>query len=146
MHPQRKKRLSILVFIVSGIAIALGLVLYSLQQNINLYYTPSQLVADHVTPQSEVRIGGLVEKGSVQFAATGLLVSFILTDSHREIKVNYNGVLPTLFREGQGIVAQGKLNANGIFIADQVLAKHDSTYMPPGIKPNQSMNVAQNGS
>lgn len=145
MHPQRKKRLCILLFIVSGVAIALGLVLYSLQQNINLYYTPSQLSADHIGPRQEIRIGGLVEKGSVEFAK-GLYVSFVLTDYHRDIKVSYNGILPALFREGQGIVAQGKLNSNGTFMADQVLAKHDATYMPPGIKLKQSVNVAQNDS
>ena len=108
--------------------------LYALGQNINLYYTPSQLLTAHATVDQELRIGGLVKSGSVHFAAQGLQMSFVLTDYKQEITVKYNGVLPTLFREGQGIVVQGKLNPQGILMADQVLVKHDANYRPPGIR------------
>lgn len=134
MKLQRKKRLILIVFIIGGISIAVGLALYALNKNIDLYYTPSQLISTPLNSQQSVRLGGMVKKQSVQFAQQGLQVDFILTDYSHDILVIYNGVLPTLFREGQGVVVQGKLNAKGILIADQVLAKHDATYMPPGIK------------
>lgn len=129
MRVERKRRLFFILFLVAGISIAVGFALFALRRNIDLYYTPSQLFAH---PKSRtVRLGGLVVKGSVHHQMNSLQVSFVLTDCHRQVMVRYNGVLPSLFREGQGIVAQGHLNAKGIFIADQVLAKHDSNYHPP---------------
>lgn len=133
MKPQRKKRLLLALFIVIGVGIAAGLALFALRQSINLYYTPTQLLSANLAKNQEIRLGGMVKNGSVHFAATGIAVNFILTDYKKQIKVAYNGILPALFREGQGIVTEGKLNSQGIFIADQVLAKHDANYMPPGI-------------
>lgn len=134
MKPQRKKRLFLALFIVVGVGIAAGLALYALRKSINLYYTPTQLHAVNISDQQEIRLGGVVKQGSVHFAQRGVMVNFIVADSQRQISVKYNGILPALFREGQGIVIEGKMNPRGIFIADQVLAKHDANYMPPGIK------------
>lgn len=131
MHPVRKKRLTIIIFILFGVSMATALALYALNQNINLYYTPSQVVEGQA-PQGQVfRIGGIVENGSVHHAKKNLEVSFVLTDTAKSVKIDYSGVLPDLFREGQGIVVQGKLNSHGVLIADQVLAKHGAEYMPP---------------
>lgn len=138
MKPHRKKRLIIALFIICGVSIAAAFALYALRQSINLYYTPSQLTTANIAPNQIIRLGGMVEKGSVQFAKQGIQVSFVLTDYKKQIPVQYNGVLPALFREGQGIVVEGKLNSSGIVIADQVLAKHDENYMPPGINAVQS--------
>jgi cytochrome c-type biogenesis protein CcmE len=113
---------------------AAGLILYALRQNVDLYYTPSQLMALGQVRAHDVRLGGLVVKGSVKKIPETLKIYFTLTDGHQNIEVRYDGILPALFREGQGIVAQGQLNNFGIFVADQVLAKHDSNYKPPEIK------------
>ncbi len=131
MNEVRKRRLFLIIFLLLGIGTAITLALYALRQNINLYYTPTQVERGKVPQGQTFRIGGLVEKGSVHFADQGLNVSFIITDTARNVMVNYHGILPDLFRAGQGIVAQGRLNSAGIFVADQVLAKHDATYMPP---------------
>ena len=134
---KRRRRLYFIVFLIAGISIAVGLSLFSLRQNINLYYTPVQ-VLEHKAPNGRVfRLGGMVVKGSVHRVPNTLRISFVLTDYHANIKVKYNGMLPSLFRVGQGIVAQGKLNLKGVFIADQVLAKHDSTYRPPGVRKSR---------
>jgi cytochrome c-type biogenesis protein CcmE len=133
MKSQRKKRLLIILFIICGVSVALGLSLYALSQNVDLYYTPTQLLNAGLHNNRIIRIGGMVEKGSVHFAEKGLQVSFVLTDYSNAIPIEYNGVLPALFREGQGIVAQGKLNQQGIFVANEVLAKHDAKYRPPGL-------------
>lgn len=131
MHPIRRKRLTLVIFIICGVSIAAALALYALNQNINLYYTPSQIAARTAPDNQILRIGGIVQKGSVNYANKGLEVSFLITDTAHSIKVDYTGVLPDLFREGQGIVVQGKLNSQHILIADQVLAKHGANYMPP---------------
>lgn len=118
--------------IVAGVSISIGLVLLSLNENIDLFYSPSQVHAGEVPPGSTFRIGGMVVKGSVNRDPESLEVSFDLTDTARVVTVAYVGILPDLFREGQGIVATGKMRS-GTFVADQVLAKHDETYMPPEI-------------
>lgn len=133
MKKHRQKRLLLALFIISGVGIAAAFALYALRQSINLYYTPSQLTTANLTSQQIFRLGGMVQKGSVQFAAKGIQVNFILTDYKKQIPVQYDGVLPALFREGQGIVVEGKLDSSGRVIADQVLAKHDEKYMPPGL-------------
>lgn len=131
MLAKRKRRIYFILFLLSGVGIAVGLALFALRQNINLYYTPEEVLTHKLTSQQTFRLGGLVENGSVRHDPDHVKVSFILTDFHKKIKVEYSGILPSLFKEGQGIVAEGKLNANNIFIAEQVLAKHDSTYKPP---------------
>jgi len=134
MHPVRKRKLTYIIFAMVGIAIATSLVLYALRQNINLFYTPSQVLSGAAPSHSSFRVGGLVEKGSLHHQNQDLQVSFLVSDGHKAIRIVYKGILPDLFREGQGIVAQGRLNQQGEFVADQVLAKHDENYMPPELR------------
>lgn len=135
MKPHRKKRLTYIAFATLSVLVAVGLVLYALRQNIQLYLTPTQVVEGHAPLHRVFRMGGMVKVGSVKREKNGLNVHFTLTDFKNNRVVVFNGVLPALFREGQGIVAEGRLNKNGEFIADTVLAKHDEKYMPPGIFP-----------
>ncbi|MYB33694.1 MAG: cytochrome c maturation protein CcmE [Gammaproteobacteria bacterium] len=132
MQAQRKTRLLIVTMILAGVSISAVLALLSLNENINLFYSPSQVHAGEVPSDATVRIGGMVVKGSVDRNPDSLEVSFDLTDTAKVVTVAYNGILPDLFREGQGIVASGKMQ-NNRFVADQVLAKHDETYMAPEI-------------
>lgn len=138
MNPKRKQRLIWLSVMLAGVGLSATLVLYALRSNINLYFTPSQVDTTEMQKLPQFRMGGMVEKGSIQHDAQGLGVHFLLTDYQRTIKVHFNGVLPALFREGQGLVVQGKLNNQGEFDANQVLAKHDEKYMPPNIKKMQA--------
>ena len=133
MNPKRKKRLVIILSILLGSAGVIGLILYALQQNINLYYAPSQIAAGEAPVDQRIRAGGMVVEGSVERSPDTLHVRFTLTDYAHTVPVDYTGILPDLFREGQGIIAQGKLNGNGVFQADEVLAKHDENYMPPEV-------------
>ena len=110
---------------------AAALVLNAFSSNVMFFVTPSQLAAHSMAHTVRLRVGGLVEHGSVQRDASGLIVRFMITDTAREIPVVYRGVLPDLFREGKGVVAQGTLSPDGVFVADQILAKHDENYMPP---------------
>jgi cytochrome c-type biogenesis protein CcmE len=116
-----------------GMGTAVGLTLYALQQNINLFYSPSQIIAGEAPPGRSIRVGGLVVTGSVQRDSQSLQVSFSLTDNLKQIRVHYDGILPDLFREGQGIVARGVLTPDGVVQAQEVLAKHDENYMPPEV-------------
>ncbi|MEE9452243.1 MAG: cytochrome c maturation protein CcmE [Gammaproteobacteria bacterium] len=134
MHPLRKQRLLWLLFLIAGVAVAIGLSLYALRQNINAFYLPSQVVAGEIDETREFRIGGLVVDNSVVYFSEDLSMAFTLTDSSHEVVVHYVGVLPDLFAEGQGIVAQGRLDEQGTFIAREVLAKHDSDYMPKEVR------------
>ncbi len=126
----RQKKLSLILTLFLGISCVIGLVLYALKQNIDLYYTPTQIAKNPPPDNQHFRVGGMVVKGSVHY---GKITSFELTDMHHKITVHYRGILPDLFREGQGIVANGHLSKRKIFIADEVLAKHDEKYMPPQI-------------
>lgn len=130
----RQRKLALLLFILSLLGTAIGLVMFALRQNISLFYNPTQ-VAQHEAPINErIRVGGMVVKGSVKRSARDLTVSFELTDFTNTITVHYNGILPDLFREGQGIVTKGSLNSAGEFVAVEVLAKHDANYMPAEVK------------
>jgi cytochrome c-type biogenesis protein CcmE len=133
MHPQRKKKLGLIMLVVLGVGIAVGLALSALQQNINLFYTPSQIADGDAPVDTRIRAGGLVVEGSVQRAPDTLEVQFAVTDGDKQILIAYSGILPDLFREGQGIVALGRLNENRMLVADEVLAKHDEEYMPPEV-------------
>lgn len=127
----RKKRL---MFIVAGLALvgaAVGLVLFALKNNVSLYFTPTQVFNKEAPQGRSFRIGGLVEKGSLQREKDGLTVHFMITDTTNTMPVVYVGILPDLFKEGKGVVAQGKLEAGNVFRAEEVLAKHDENYMPP---------------
>ncbi|MBI5448524.1 MAG: cytochrome c maturation protein CcmE [Gammaproteobacteria bacterium] len=128
MHPIRKQRLILIVSVVLSVAIAVGLILYALRSNISLFYTPSQVAQGETRPGQVFRLGGMVQKGSVQHGQ-GLAVRFVLTDFHHAIAVTYTGLLPDLFREGQGVVVQGQLEG-GVLLAQEVLAKHDENYRP----------------
>ncbi len=131
MTPKRRRRLIFAVLLVSGIGTAVALGAYAFRQNLFYFYSPTQ-VAEGDAPRNHVfRVGGLVEKGSVK--RDGMTVHFVVTDTEKSVPIVYTGILPDLFREGQGIVAEGRLNRSGEFVATQVLAKHDSTYMPPEV-------------
>jgi cytochrome c-type biogenesis protein CcmE len=118
--------------IVVGCTIATGLALLALRENINLFFSPSQIVDGTAPSNTTIRLGGMVVSGSIQ-RGDNLGVTFVLTDLAEQVTVAYEGILPDLFREGQGIVTQGKLDSTGRFLAEQVLAKHDETYMPPEV-------------
>ncbi len=137
MNPRRKKRLSIVLAILIGLGVTTGLILYALSQNMDLFYTPSEIVYGKDGKKPEVdqrlRIGGMVVVGSVKRDPNSLKVSFLLRDSGPVVTVNYDGILPDLFREGQGIVAQGVLTDATTIEAFEVLAKHDEEYMPPEV-------------
>ncbi|MCP4790489.1 MAG: cytochrome c maturation protein CcmE [Gammaproteobacteria bacterium] len=133
MHPKRKKKLIIILALLTGVGLIVGLVLYALSQNINLFFSPSDIAAGKAPLEQRIRAGGMVREGSVVRAQDSLQVEFVMTDYAQDVKVAFDGILPDLFREGQGIVAQGKLQANGVFVADEVLAKHDENYMPPEV-------------
>ena len=133
MNPIRKKRLTLIGLMVLGIAVATGLLLKSFDENLMFFFSPSQVVAGEAPSNHPFRVGGLVTTGSVQRQGDGLTVAFDLTDNEETVTVEYTGILPDLFREGQGIVAMGKLREDGVFVASQVLAKHDENYMPPEV-------------
>lgn len=130
MKPRHKR----LILIAAGLA-ALGLaawmVLSAFQKNLVFFFTPTQILAGEAPRGRSFRIGGMVETGSVQRQADGVTVGFRVTDTAKTINVTYRGILPDLFKEGKGVVAQGKLGADGVFAAEEVLAKHDENYMPP---------------
>ena len=129
----RKKRLFIILAILAGVGVAVSLALSALQENINLFYTPTQIAAGEAPEGTRIRAGGLVEAGSVTRSSDSLTVSFRVTDNNETVTISYQGILPDLFREGQGIVALGRVNAQGVLVADEVLAKHDENYMPPEV-------------
>ena len=130
MKPRHKRIAAILVGVIA-LGIATALVLAAFQENLVFFFTPSQIAA-HEAPQGRTfRIGGMVEKGSIKRQADGVTVQFTVTDTAKSIPVTYRGSLPDLFREGKGVVAQGRLGADGVFRANEVLAKHDENYMPP---------------
>ncbi|WP_100639469.1 cytochrome c maturation protein CcmE [Marinobacter salexigens] len=133
MHPIRKKRLTVVLFLLAGLSIAVGLTTYALRQNINLFYDPSQISAGEAPVDVRIRAGGMVQEGSVLRDPDTLKVEFLVTDYSASVPIEYVGILPDLFAEGQGIVAMGRLNSEGRFVADQVLAKHDENYMPPEV-------------
>ncbi len=127
----RQKRFMFIAVAVAAVAVAVGLVLYALRGNVNLYFTPTQVFNNEVPQGRSFRIGGLVEEGSVKREKDGLTTNFVITDTNKKIPVTYKGILPDLFKEGKGVVAQGKVEADGVMHAEEVLAKHDENYMPP---------------
>lgn len=133
MNPKRKKRLIIVLMIVFGASAAIGLTMYALSQNINLFYSPTQIANGEAPANTRIRAGGMVVEGSVKRDPESLRVTFEVTDYENKVAIEYSGILPDLFREGQGIVAQGKLDASGTLQAVEVLAKHDENYMPPEV-------------
>jgi len=130
----RQKRMATVAAILVGVGIATAFALQAFQKNLLYYYSPTQIHAGEAPDARSIRVGGLVENGSVQREPGSLEVRFTLTDFSKTLGVSYTGVLPDLFREGQGIIARGKLKDDGVFVAEEVLAKHDENYMPPEVK------------
>ena len=133
MTPQRRKRLYLVLGIVVGVSTAAALALSAFRQNVTFYFIPTEVAAGAVHGEQSFRLGGMVKTGSVQRVAGSLQVSFVLTDFKHDVPVTYDRVLPDLFREGQGVIAHGQLDGKGVFVADDVLAKHDEKYMPPEV-------------
>jgi len=131
MTPARKKRLLLITLMVVGVGVGVYFALKSLDENIMFFFTPTEVTAGKAPTNKLFRVGGMVVNGSVSRPGDGLTVQFDLTDNEKQVRVRYAGILPDLFREGQGIIANGKLNDNGEFVAQEVLAKHDENYMPP---------------
>ncbi len=155
MNPRRKSRLNLILLVLLGVAIASGLVMYALRSNIDLFYTPSEVVYGKNDDEStkpevgqRIRVGGMVVAGSVKRDAKSLKVQFDVNDIGPSITVEYEGILPDLFREGQGIVAQGVLKEPTVLQATEVLAKHDENYVPPELgeqlkKAHQPMGISE---
>jgi len=131
--PTRKRRLIAVLLILAGVGIASAIAFNSLQQNLLYFQSPSQLALQPIPPGRQFRLGGLVKPGTVSREGDGLATRFVVTDGPKEITVEYVGILPDLFREGQGVIARGELDAGGLFVASEVLAKHDENYMPPEV-------------
>jgi cytochrome c-type biogenesis protein CcmE len=138
---KHKQRLAIVLLIILGIGITTALALTAFRENMQFFFSPSQVVAGEAPKDKVIRVGGLVMKGSLQRASDSLTVKFVVTDMAQNVTIQYTGILPDLFREGQGIIATGKLQADGGFIANEVLAKHDENYMPPEV--NQALKDAK---
>lgn len=139
---KRQRRLFLVVMLLFGVGGAVALALNAFRDNLLYFVSPSEVVAGKAPEGRSFRLGGMVEQGSVQRDSESLRVRFVLTDFAKKIPVQYDGILPDLFREGQGIVAKGHLNSQGVFVASEVLAKHDETYMPPEVA--ESLKRAQN--
>jgi len=127
----RHKRFTLLAAGLGALALAAWLVLTAFQKNLVFFFTPTQVVRGEAPQQRSFRVGGMVETGSLARQADGITVSFMVTDTAQRLRVDYRGALPDLFKEGKGVVAQGKLTSERVFVADEVLAKHDENYMPP---------------
>ena len=133
MRAKHKERLAIIITAVVGLSIVTLLVFNAFKSNIVFFFTPTDIFEGKAPEKKHLRIGGMVKKGSLVRSKTGLDVKFIVTDYNKDISVEYSGMLPNLFREGQGVVAEGQLHNNNRFVASRVLAKHDENYMPPEV-------------
>jgi cytochrome c-type biogenesis protein CcmE len=133
MTPTRRRRLVVISLVLAAVAVAAGLTVLALQQNMTYLYSPSEVAAGHAPDGARFRLGGVVLEHSVRRAADSLRVDFVVTDRFKDMPVQYTGILPDLFREGQSIVATGSMQGDR-FVATEVLAKHDETYMPPEVR------------
>ena len=133
MTPARKKRLALIALMLAGIAVGLTFALRALNENIMFFFTPTEVVDGKAPKNRLFRMGGMVVTGSISRPGDGLTAQFDLTDNANVVTVKYTGILPDLFREGQGIIANGKVGDDGVFVAQEVLAKHDENYMPPEV-------------
>jgi cytochrome c-type biogenesis protein CcmE len=140
MTPARKRRLYWVLGILAGVGIAGALALSAFQKNVMFFFDPTQVAAGEVKQGERFRLGGMVSKGSFHRQPGSLEINFVVTDFKHDLPVKYSGVLPDLFREGQGVVAHGKLGPDGVFMADEVLAKHDEKYMPPEVAKSLKRN------
>lgn len=130
MTPTRKRRLIVISLVLTAVGVATGLTVMALQKNMTYLYSPSEIRAQHLPVGTNFRLGGVVLENSLKRDSASLKIDFVVTDRFNTTPVIYTGILPDLFREGQSIIAQGKMDTNGYFVATQVLAKHDETYMP----------------
>ena len=133
MHPLRKQRLYIILSIVFGTSLAVYLVVKGLSESVDLFYSPSQLQNEEIAINQKVRVGGMVKSGSINKDKNTLKISFVITDFEKDLLIEYRGILPDLFSEDAGVVLKGSLNEKGVFVANEVLAKHDENYMPPEV-------------
>jgi cytochrome c-type biogenesis protein CcmE len=133
MRAARRRRLYIVILLVLGVGVAVAMALTAFNQNLMYFFTPTQVAKGEAPKDRAFRTGGLVKEGSVKREADGATVTFVITDTLHDTQVRYKGILPDLFREGQGIVANGRLRKDGVFVANEVLAKHDENYMPPEV-------------
>ena len=133
MKPARKQRLILIGLMLVGLGLAVTFALQAFNQNLMYFFSTTDVVDGKAPANTAFRLGGMVDKGSVVRPGSNLLVSFKLSDFNKEVTVEYTGILPDLFREGQGIVAKGRLDSRGVFVAEEVLAKHDENYMPPEV-------------
>jgi len=134
MTPVRKQRLILILLMVAGVATAVTFALKSFNENLMYFFSTTEVAEGKAPVGAKFRLGGMVVDGSIARPDKGMMVRFVLTDYSKQVTVEYTGILPDLFREGQGIVANGRLNEKGIFIAEEVLAKHDENYMPPEVE------------
>jgi cytochrome c-type biogenesis protein CcmE len=133
MNPIRKQRIYALIAIVVGSILAVYLVVSALSKNLNLFYSPTDLLNNDLSPETLIRAGGMVREGSIKRSDTSLSIEFVVTDFKNDLKIKYSGILPDLFSEKSGVVVQGYLEKEGTFRAIEVLAKHDENYMPPEV-------------
>ena len=133
MNPIRKQRIYALIAIIVGSILAVYLVVSALSKNLNLFYSPTDLLNNDLSPDTLIRAGGMVREGSIKTSDTSLSIEFVVTDFKNDLKIKYSGILPDLFSEEAGVVVQGYLEKEGTFRAIEVLAKHDENYMPPEV-------------
>ncbi len=137
----RRQRFALIAIGLLALSLATYLVLSALGGNLSYFFSPTEVAQGNAPEQREFRLGGMVKEGSVKRDPGDLTVTFVVTDHNQAMKVSYTGILPDLFDEGQGVIAQGKLNSNGVFLATEVLAKHDENYMPPEVA--DALNAGQ---
>ncbi len=133
MTPTRKKRLILILMVALGVSIAVAIFLTAFKDNIMFFKSPTEVAAQDYPQNRNFRLGGMVKDGSMSRVPNSLKVHFVVTDFAEEVKVEYEGILPDLFREGQGVVTIGQMTTGGLFVAEEVLAKHDENYMPPEV-------------
>ena len=138
----RQKRFALVALGIVGVGIAATLAINALQSNISYYFSPTQVKAGEAPKDHVFRVGGLVEKGTLERQEDGLTVQFVVTDNAEKVTINYTGILPDLVSEGQGVVTKGRMGSDGVFVAEEVLAKHDESYMPPEVA--DSLQTAHN--
>ena len=145
MHPIRKQRLILVIAGVVFTSIAIGLMVYAMRANINLFYPPSKIASGEAPHNRTIRGGGCVKPGSIIRSKENLDINFILTDGVADVPVRFSGILPDLFAEGEAAVVNGKIDDKGVFVAEQVLAKHDETYTPPEVASMNTSNEQKEG-
>ena len=146
MTPARKKRLTLIMVLIIGTGLAVALILKAMNENVMFFFSPTQVKAGEAPKNRPFRIGGMVVTGSVKRSSDSVKVVFDLADNENSVPIEYSGILPDLFREGQGIIANGRLNEEGHVVADEVLAKHDENYMPPEVANMMKPKMAQTDS